>query len=141
MADTALVCSTKVRVRDLPILADIGINPDEIGRRQPLVISVELDLSTGAVEQVGDTIDYRQIVHAVEAVAKVHVPLIETFARRLAAECLSWPLVEQARVSINKPFALTRGLAGAEVTMGRAATSPHHTTASEPIGKTNGDYP
>ncbi|QGP80395.1 dihydroneopterin aldolase [Sphingobium sp. CAP-1] len=108
---------TKVRVKDLPLLADIGINPDEIGRRQPLVITVQLLLDGGAVDAIGETVDYRRIVRAAEAMSEVHIPLIETFAHRLGAECLSWPGVIEACVNVDKPFALTRGLAGVEVTV------------------------
>lgn len=111
--------TTKVRVKDLPLLADIGINPDEIGRRQPLVITVQLLLSGGAVETIGETIDYRRIVRAAEALSEVHIPLIESFAHRLGQECVSWPGVIEARVSVDKPFALTRGLAGVDVTVRR----------------------
>lgn len=107
--------STIVRVRDLPLLADIGINPDEIGRRQPLVIHVELTLAVGPVTGVTETIDYRRIASAAERLALVHIPLIETFAYRLGTECLGWDKVIEAKVSVDKPFALTRGLAGVEV--------------------------
>lgn len=108
---------TNVRVKDLPLLADIGINPDEIGRRQPLVITVQLLLDGGAIEAIGETIDYRRIVRAAETLSQVHIPLIETFAHRLGAECLTWPGVVEACVTVDKPFALTRGLAGVEVTV------------------------
>jgi len=111
---------TTVRVRELPLLADVGINPDEVGRRQPLVITVELQLDAGAVDGIGETVDYRRIAAAAETLAAVHIPLIETFARRLGEECLGWAPVHEARVSIDKPFALTRGLAGVEVTVRRA---------------------
>jgi hypothetical protein len=111
--------TTRVRVKDLPLLADIGINPDEIGRRQPLVITVQLLLDGGAVEGIGETIDYRRIVRAAEAMSEVHIPLIETFAQRLGEECLSWPGVVEACVNVDKPFALTRGLAGVEVVVRR----------------------
>ena len=107
--------ATRVRVKELPLLADIGINPDEIGRRQPLVITVQLLLDSGAVEGIGETVDYRRIVRAAETLSEVHIPLIETFAHRLGAECLSWPGVVEACVNVDKPFALTRGLAGVEV--------------------------
>ncbi len=110
---------TTVRVRDLELLADIGINPDEVGRRQPLVLTVELELATGTIRAIDETIDYRRVVAAAEALALVHIPLIETFGQRLAEECLAWPCVQQARVSIDKPFALTRGMAGVEVVMAR----------------------
>ena len=107
---------TKIRVRDLPLLADIGINPDEIGRRQPLVISVELGLASQApVRAIEDTVDYRRVARAAEDLARVHIPLIETFAHELCSRCLAMEGVLFAKVSIDKPFALTRGLAGVEV--------------------------
>lgn len=111
------MAGVKIKVRDLPLLADIGINPDEVGRRQPLVVTVELSLSSGAVEGIGDTVDYRRIAQAAEELAAVHIPLIETFAQRLGALCLQFPRVVEARVAIDKPFALTRGLAGVDVTV------------------------
>ncbi|SER45772.1 dihydroneopterin aldolase [Sphingobium sp. YR768] len=112
-------CTTIVRVRDLPLLADIGINPDEIGRRQPLVISVDLTLEAGRIEGIGETVDYRRVAQAAEELALVHIPLIETFAQRLGDRCLAMPGVIHARISVDKPFAITRGLAGVEVCMGR----------------------
>lgn len=117
LEDNAPACLTRVRVRDLPLLADIGINPDEVGRRQPLIITVELTLDTAAVEEIGDTIDYRRIARAAEDLARVHIPLIETFAQRLGSQCLAMPSVASARIAIDKPFAITRGLAGVEVEM------------------------
>ncbi|HAF42253.1 MAG TPA: dihydroneopterin aldolase [Sphingobium sp.] len=111
--------ATRVRVRDLPLLADIGINPDEIGRRQPLVISVELLLSADRVDGIAETVDYRRVAQAAEDLALVHIPLIETFAQRLGERCLDFSMVVEARVSVDKPFALTRGLAGVEVVVRR----------------------
>lgn len=112
-------CCTRVRVRDLPLLADIGINPDEIGRRQPLVLSVDLTLSGDRIEGIGETVDYRRVAQAAEDLALVHIPLIETFARKLGERCLDFPMVVEARVSVDKPFALTRGMAGVEVVVQR----------------------
>lgn len=113
------ICTTRVKVRDLPLLADIGINPDEIGRRQPLVISVDLLLSADRVDGIGDTVDYRKVAQAAEDLALVHIPLIETFAQKLGERCLDFACVVEARISVDKPFALTRGLAGVEVTVRR----------------------
>ncbi len=118
MIDAAL----RVRVRDLPLLADVGINPDEIGRRQPLIVSVDLLLVEGEVSQIAQTVDYRRIVTAAEDLALVHVPLIETFAQQLGETLLAMPGVGQAMVTVDKPFALTRGLAGVQFTGSRRAT-------------------
>ena len=113
-----IVCSTKVRVRDLSLLADVGINPDEIGRRQPLTVSVELKLDADLIETIAQTVDYRTIAALAESLAAAHIPLIETFARRLAEQCLTLSGVTAASVEIDKPFALTKGIAGVLVKIG-----------------------
>lgn len=76
-----------------------------------------MSLVPGSVEGIGDTVDYRRIAQAAEDLAAVHIPLIETFAQRLGSLCLRFPRVLEARIAIDKPFALTRGLAGVEVTV------------------------
>jgi dihydroneopterin aldolase len=108
---------TRVRVKDLPLLADVGVNPDEIGRRQPLVVTAEVTLAADAVTDLRETIDYRTIVEVAEKLAQEHIPLIETFAQLLCKRCLVMAGVVTARVSVDKPFAITRGLAGVEVEM------------------------
>ena len=116
---------TTVRVRDLPLLADIGINPDEIGRRQPLIVAVELTLDAGTIKTLADTVDYRRIVSEAEAMSEIHIPLIETFAQELAGRCITWPSVLRARVSIDKAFALPRGMASVEVVLDGRASIKH----------------
>jgi dihydroneopterin aldolase len=111
--------STIVKVRELPLLADIGINPDEIGRRQPLVITVEATLDSVDIDQISQTVDYRRLVREAEELAAEHIPLIETFAQRLAERCIAWPHVNSVRVAIDKPFAITRGTAGVDFTLAR----------------------
>lgn len=112
---------TRVVVRDLPLLADVGINPDEVGRRQPLVITVEVQLDTRRVSAINDTVDYRKIANAAEELAKIHIPLIETFAQRLGEQCLDFAGAKRVRVCIDKPFAITRGMAGVEVEVSRGS--------------------
>src|SRR3546814_21054220 len=95
MTDVSTACTTTVRVRELPLLADVGINPDEVGRRQPLVISVKLTLFGGG-DRIDETIDYRRIASAAATLATTHIPLIDTFARSLGAEYLAWPAVQRS---------------------------------------------
>jgi len=109
-----------VRVRELPLLADIGINPDEVGRRQPLVISVDLELNADEINGIDQTVDYRRVAKAAENLALTHIPLIETFGQQLAKHCLDMKGVTCARVQIDKPFALTRGQAGVEIVLSKA---------------------
>ena len=114
-AETA--ATTLVRVRDLPLSAVIGINPDELGRRQPLIVSVELTLAADRVETLEQSVDYRCVAAEAERLAENHVTLIEIFARRLAERCLALGPVLDVDVSICKPEALLRGTASVSVRM------------------------
>jgi dihydroneopterin aldolase len=109
--------TTLVRVRDLPLSAVIGINPDELGRRQPLIVSVELTLAAERVDTLDQSVDYRRIAAEAEQLAENHVTLIEIFARRLAERCLALGPVLDVEVSICKPQALVRGTASVSVRM------------------------
>ena len=110
--------TTVVSVSDLPLSARIGINPDEIGREQPLVVSVDLTLADGAQgATLGDSVDYRRIVAEAEAIAGGHIGMIELFARTLATRCLALGPVREAVVTVAKPQALLYGLASVRVTV------------------------
>lgn len=75
-------------VRDLTVMADIGIDPHEIGRRQPLRVSVMLSVDPVAEDTIGATVDYRLVALAAEELGGQRIGLIETFGRRLASRCL-----------------------------------------------------
>ena len=110
-----------VFVRGLTVEAGIGVYDHEHGRLQTLVIDVTLDLGTQAVERLADTVNYEQVAEAARAiVAEGHVGLVETFAERLALDCLKDPRVRRATVRIDKPGALDGAeAAGCEVVYGR----------------------
>ena len=112
---------TIVSVSDLPLSARIGINPDEVGRLQALVVSVDLTLADSARgASLADSVDYRRIVAEAEALADGHIGMIEVFARTLAERCLALGPVREAIVSVQKPQALPRGLAGVRVSVAAA---------------------
>jgi len=110
-----------VFVRGLTVQAGIGVYDHEHGRLQTLVIDVTLDLGAQAVERLADTVNYEQVAEAARAiVAEGHVGLVETFAERLALDCLRDPRVRRATVRIDKPGALDGAeAAGCEVVYGR----------------------
>ncbi len=115
--------ATKVFVRDLAIEAAIGVHDHELGRRQPLIVEVELDVETSGGRALADTVDYNLIVgHALAIAAAGHIGLVETYARRLADACLGDARVIRARVRVEKPQALApqRGVAGVEIIAVRA---------------------
>ena len=115
--------SLTVFVRGLAIEAEIGVNADEYGRRQPLVIDVEIALyPPERCEHIGETVNYELVVAQAQAIAAAgHVRLIETFAQRLAEALLAEPAAKQVRVRVEKPQALAPHAlaAGVELTLAR----------------------
>lgn len=102
-------------VRALTVAAEIGMHAHERGRRQPLVIDVELELAPASVIGIRDTVNYEMIAARARAVAASgHVDLVETFAERLARSCLGDARVRRVRVRVEKPEAI-RGAAAAGV--------------------------
>jgi dihydroneopterin aldolase len=112
-----------VFVRGLTVEAQIGINADEFGRRQPLVIDVEIALiPPERCEHIAETINYELVVSNAQAIAAAgHVRLIETFAQRLAEAMLAEPAAMRVRVRVEKPQALAPHAlaAGVEITLVR----------------------
>jgi dihydroneopterin aldolase len=102
-------------VRDLRVQADIGVNADEIGRRQPLIIHAELRARSVDADELKATFDYRELLRHAETLAAERISLIETFARRLAEACLHDPAIIRAEIRIEKPAALSNGVAGVTV--------------------------
>jgi dihydroneopterin aldolase len=114
--------ASRVFVTGLKVQAEIGVHKHEIGRVQPLVVDVELDVPTLASDRLAETVNYETILSAAQAVAaEGHLHLVETFAHRLAARCLADPRVTLARVRVTKPLALDPHAVGAgvEIVVGR----------------------
>ena len=122
MSGPARTAMTKVFVTGLKVQAEIGVYRHEIGRVQPLVLDVELDVPTAGAGRLSDTLNYETILTAAQTIAAGgHIELVETFADRLAAACLADPRVTRARVRVEKPLALAPDAvaAGVELTVVR----------------------
>lgn len=112
----ARLSASKVFVTGLKVQAQIGVYRHEIGRVQPLIVDVELDVPTGSSDRLADTVNYEAILEAAQGLAaEGHIDLVETFAHRLAERCLADPRVTRARVRIEKPLALAPDAVGAGV--------------------------
>jgi dihydroneopterin aldolase len=110
------LAASKVFVTGLKVQAQIGVYRHEIGRVQPLIVDVELDVPTGSSDRLADTLNYEAILQAAQQLAaEGHIDLVETFAHRLAHRCLADPRVTRARVRIEKPLALAPDAVGAGV--------------------------
>jgi dihydroneopterin aldolase len=107
VADRSRFVSAKVFVRALTVDAEIGVHAHEQGRRQPLIVDVELDVRAGGWRGIGETVNYERIVQHAQSLAEGgHIHLVETFAWRLARACLAEPCAVRARVRVEKPSAL-----------------------------------
>ncbi len=97
----------RVFVRDLEIMASVGIFEVEHRYEQRILVSIDLDvLDTydGVSERIADVLDYSAIVRDTEAlVQSTHFKLIETLAERIAAQCLVDARVIAASVRVEKP--------------------------------------
>lgn len=121
-AADARVSMVKVFVSGLSVQAEIGVHRHEIGKVQPLVVDVELDVPSAGVDRLADTLNYETILAAAQEVAaQGHIMLVETFAERLARACLADPRVTRVRVRVEKPLALAPHAvaAGVEITLVR----------------------
>jgi 7,8-dihydroneopterin aldolase/epimerase/oxygenase len=110
--------SWKVFLRALRVEAEVGCYPEELGRLQPLVVDVELDLSDGPIERLRDTVNYADVAEAARRIAASgHIDLIETYAERVAKACLEHPRAARVRVRVEKLEAIRDAVAGVELTL------------------------
>jgi FolB domain-containing protein len=100
----------KIHIRDLLLRCVIGVREWERNMRQNVQLNVTLyaDLSAAAAsDDIEDTVDYvtikKRIIRLVED-SEFH--LVEALAETVADACLEDPLVQAARVSVEKPGAL-----------------------------------
>lgn len=97
-------------VRDLEVVASIGVYRHEHHFEQRIVISIDLDIADrydGRSDRLNDVYDYDHAIRAARLTAESgHFHLIETLAERIAEACLEHPDVMLARVKIEKPDVL-----------------------------------
>ena len=96
-----------VFVRDLEVMATLGIHEHEKLTPQRIIVSIDLSVSEGGGPQhddISSVVSYEIVVKKVEAIiAEGHVNLVETLAEKFAAACLKDKRVVAARVRIEKP--------------------------------------
>lgn len=96
-----------VFVRDLELMALIGIYDHEKVNKQRIIVNIDLSVHEAdgpMVDEISHVVSYEIIAKKVEAiVAEGHVNLVETMAERFAEACLRDRRVAAARVRIEKP--------------------------------------
>ena len=95
-----------VFVRDLVLLAPIGVWEHEQGPQQRIRLNLDLTVKEapmGAADRLLDVVCYQQVIDRVQSVvAAEHVKLVETLAERVAATCLTDVRILSARVRVEK---------------------------------------
>lgn len=100
-----------VFIERLELMGSIGVYEHEHRDRQPVVISLHLDVTDtydGASDKLVDVYDYDIAIQAIrDTVEAGHYNLIETLAESLANIVLADKRVDGVRVRIEKPAVLT----------------------------------
>jgi dihydroneopterin aldolase len=95
----------RIVVRNLVLVARIGVHPHEKARPPRLRIGVELDMATPAPsrDELAAVLNYEQLVAGIKAIAAgEHINLVETFAERVMRLCFCDPRVAGVRISVEK---------------------------------------
>jgi len=114
-----------VFIRNLELLAQIGVHGHEKGKMQPVRINVDLAVDDAAIieDRLDQVVDYGAITRKIRGlIGKGHVNLAETMAERIAALCFEDARVKTARVRVEKLHALPGAeSAGVEIERTRPA--------------------
>jgi dihydroneopterin aldolase len=106
LLDKAGSSTYRVLVRELVLLASIGIYEHERARPQRVRISVELDVAdpgSFARDDFAQVLNYEFVVSGIKRIlAAGHIDLVETLAERVAAMCLDDPRAVRATITVEK---------------------------------------
>ena len=96
-----------VFVRDLELMALIGIYEHEKRDPQRVIVNIDLSVKEGEGpkdDDISHVVSYEIVVKKVEAIiAEGHTNLVETLCEKIAASCLRDKRVVAARVRVEKP--------------------------------------
>jgi dihydroneopterin aldolase len=98
----------RVFLRDLVMLADIGVHPHEIGVRQRVRVNIDFGVQDEPGNGIGRddlsrTVSYERLVQLVRGlIDEGHVRLVETLAERIAAGALADARIRIVRVRVEK---------------------------------------
>lgn len=95
-----------IELRGLRVMAYCGILPEEVDRRQPFAIDVDVDLDLTEAASSDDlraTIDYGALVRSIDELAEGHrYGLLERFASDIATVVLEDERAFATRVTVRK---------------------------------------
>ena len=100
-----------VFVRDMVLVASIGIYPHEHESRQRVRINIDLGVAdeaaragtTVGTDEISRVVDYEKIANRARTIVSAgHTRLVETLAERIAESCLANVRVLSVRVRVEK---------------------------------------
>ncbi len=96
-----------VFVRDLEVMALLGIYEHEKLQSQKIIVNIDLSVKEGESQiddEIGHVVSYEIVVKKVEAIiAEGHINLVETLCEKIATACLRDRRVASVRVRVEKP--------------------------------------
>lgn len=99
-----------IKLKNIKVMAQIGVYDFEQVKRQPLFITVKLHYdATGACvgDDISKAVDYSLLEREIlEFTEKSHFALIETLADEILKLILLHPLISKAKIKISKPEAV-----------------------------------
>lgn len=108
-----------VFIRDLRLMASIGIHPHERENRQALSINVNVAVQEHDVSpsQLSEVVCYESLCHQIqELIDHGHIDLVETLAEDIARTILQDHRIVMVRVMVEKPDAIAAAAAvGVEI--------------------------
>ncbi len=117
-----MITQRRVFVRDLEVMASLGIYDHEKASPQRVIINIDLEVDAAAsADDVSTVVSYETVVKNIEAIiARGHINLAETLAEDIAAMCMADNRVSTATIRVEKPdiIANTRSV-GVEITVRR----------------------
>ncbi len=98
----------RIFIDRLRVQASVGILEHELRSKQPLLITLAIEMphapTLPEADTVQDVLDYRQLRDAAHHEAQAgHINMLETLAGRIANRLLALPGVALARVRVCKP--------------------------------------
>ena len=98
-----------VFIRDLELLANLGVRGHEHGRLQPIRVNVDLAVEDAVFleDRLDSVVDYSEITQKIRSIVSAgHINLAETLAERIASACFEDRRVKTARVRVEKLHAV-----------------------------------
>jgi dihydroneopterin aldolase len=120
---------SKLFIRDLVLMSNIGVYPQEHLAPQRVRINVEVRVQPPDApinDDIGNVLSYEDIVTAIKhLIGRGHINLVETLADEIADLCLADARAEEVRVKVEKLDIVPEAASvGVEIERRRARPAP-----------------